>query len=249
MKTILIVVSFLFACFLSSCKYFNTVDPEEKNVELQKLEIDIQRKISDGDKNGALDLLKELVHPSSEQWIEKQKQTDMDHFMNGGNQYYTYNEWWSERREQLQKEISLMDNSTFKKDSSSSSRDELSDENTILNSGSIGNETVASESKDLPANLIGLYVMQFANGSTKFYKFFKDAKGITGVVYQDNVSGNVRVENYMLQSFNESTNEVILESKKNPGSLSKVRFMQEQESENGFKLMDSEGATYSLVGN
>jgi hypothetical protein len=236
---------FLF-CFLSSCNYINSIDPAEKNVELQKLEIDIQRKISEGDKNGALDLLKELVHPSSEQWTEKQKQTGMNHFLNGGNQYYTYNEWWSQRREELQKQILSMETTYVKIniDTLSTSTDSLS---TIIEDTSQYEEEEVTEPVQLPANYLGLYVIQFANGSTKFYKFFKDASGVPGVVYQDNVSGNVRVENYVLRSFNESTKEVGLESKKNSGSFVNVRFVTDQESVNGFKLLDSDGATYSLV--
>jgi hypothetical protein len=248
MKSKLFFASVLFLWFLSSCKYFNSVDPAEKNLELQKLEIDIQRKISEGDKNGALYLLKELVHPSPEQWIEKQKQTDMDQFINGGNQYYTYNEWWSKRREEFQKQILAMETRSDRAtiDTGILSTDSLS---TITEDTSQTEEAVVAEPVQLSANYLGLYVMQFANGSTKFYKFFKDASGNTGVVYQDNVAGNVRVENYVLRSFNENSMEVVLESKKNSGSFVNVRFVADQESENGFKLLDSDGSSYSVVGN
>ncbi len=248
MKSKLLFASVLFLWFLSSCKYFNSADPAEKNLELQKLEIDIQRKISEGDKNGAFDLLKELVHPSSEQWMEKQKQTAMEQVINGGNQYYTYNEWWSQRREEFQKQILAMETTS---DTSTIDTGTLSTDtnSAITEKTSQSEEAVVAEPVKISANYLGLYVLQFANGNTKFYKFFKDASGNIGVVYQDNVSGNVRVENYVLRSFNESSKKVVLESKKNSGSFVNVRFVTDQESENGFKLLDSDGSSYSVVGN
>lgn len=239
MKLKSFLVSLTILSFLTSCQNFDTVmdkflnklNPSEKHVELQKLEIDIQKKILEGDKNGAFDLLKNLVHPSELLYTSG----------------YTYDEWWREKREELKKQIMAMGTTSTATtlDTGSLSTDSVS---TITEDTTQLEEIAVSEPVQLPENYLGLYVMQFANGSTKFYKFFNDANGIPGVVYQDNVSGNVRVENYVLRSFNEITKEVELESKKNSGSFLNVRFVADQESQNGFKLFDSGGSSYSLVG-
>ena len=86
--------------------FLSSDNPSEINVELQNLEIDIYQKISEGDKNGALTLLKKLNHPSTDKWEEKKKKTKWY----DAEEYFTYNEWWTNKRDSLREVILLMPN-------------------------------------------------------------------------------------------------------------------------------------------
>ncbi len=242
MKTFAHIFFSMLVVVIFSCNSASTGDPQTKHADLQKLEIDIIKKINEGDNNAALDLLKDLVHPSSESYEcaeNIRKKFDC----------YSYDEWWTERREYLQEQIlggnGTLDGISNNSAASNSEMGSLGGENT---DSLVNSDISESEKTNLPDNYIGLYVFQFSNGNTKFFKFFKDSKGEMGVVYQDNVSGNVRVENYMIQAFNETTKDVTLESKKNPGALVNLRFATDQDSDNGLKIVDAEGTIFSLVG-
>jgi len=95
---------------------------------------------------------------------------------------------------------------------------------------------------------LGLYVLQSENGNTQFFKFTnKENSDVLNIIYEDNIGGNVKIENYTLKSFNEVSGEVILESKKNSYNITKVFFKRDPESSNGYKLVDSDGNSYPFV--
>jgi hypothetical protein len=225
-----------------SCNSFKTdSDPQAKHAELQKLEIDIQRKIASGDKDAALDLLKDLVHPSSESY-------ECTENIRKKWNCYSYDEWWTERREYLQEQI-LGVSGSIQTNTNDVAYQDTTAKGIESDSLSSTESMISGETVNLPDNYTGLYVFQFSNGNTKFFKIFKNSQGETGVVYQDNVSGNVRVENYAIHAFNEDARELRLESKKSLGSYLDLRFGTDKDSDNGFNLKDSEGTIYSLVGN
>jgi hypothetical protein len=232
---------FVLIYLFSSCS--NTEDPTAKNVELQSLEIEIFSKIDEGDKAGALNLLKNLSHPSDKEWKEKQKLDAWDHFLEGGNKYYTYNEWWSERRESLRIEIGKINDSknTSSNKKSNSSELEYSIDETVYDDKQINSKV------EVPINYIGLYVFQYENGSTQFYKIFKDTDNVFSSIYQDNISGNVRIENYVVEAFDETTGKIKLKSKKDKKSIVELKFSVDSESSNGLKLVDVRGLVYSYV--
>jgi hypothetical protein len=112
----------------------------------------------------------------------------------------------------------------------------------------------ATESENLETsiklnkNYLGLYVFQSTDGNTRFYKFIENpADGIVTVLYQDNLSGTVKIENYSLKKFTETTGEAVLENSKNADGIIKVFFRKEPESSNGYKLMDSDGIQFTFV--
>ncbi len=236
-----IIIFYLFI-FYSSCT--TSEDPSVKNVELQSLEIDIYTKIEQGDKSGALDLLKNLTHPSVKEWKEKRKMDDWEHFLNGGNQYYTYNEWWSVRRDSLRNEIGKINNNGK---NSSSNKESTSLELYSSSEANMNNEKQIERAAEVPIRYLGLYVFQYENGSTQFYKIFKAENDLYSAIYQDNISGNVRIENYIVQTFDEITGEIKLQSKKDKRSITELKFLIDSESNNGFKLIDIQGLTYSYV--
>lgn len=100
----------------------------------------------------------------------------------------------------------------------------------------------------LDSKYLGLYALQLENGNTQFYKFTnKRNSNELNIIYQDNIGGNVKLENYILKSFNEGSSEVTLESKKNSNNIIKVFFKRDLESSNGYKLVDSDGNSYPFV--
>jgi len=97
---------------------------------------------------------------------------------------------------------------------------------------------------------LGLYIFQSSDGSTQFYKFIKDPeKKVVNILYQDNLSGEIKIENYKLENFNDSSGEAVLQNKKDTKDTKKIFFRKDPESDNGFKLMDSKGVVYTFVSN
>lgn len=223
-------------------------DVKNKNLELEKLEIEIYEKIEIGDKNGAFELLKDLAHSSTE------KSTNIKEESIFGDKYYTYNEYWAEKRAELKKLISEMKHTPIKKSMESNLENNLTEEENETNdneeiSNNI-NETTTNEIKvDIPSELIGLYVLQYDDGSTKFYKIFKDSKGEYNVVYQDNVAGNVKVENFNITNYNDLKKEIKLNSKKNPNFSISLRFLLDKNNPNDYKVIDNIGDVYTEVNN
>jgi len=184
--------------------------PGEINVELQELELDIYEKIAKNQKDEALELLKRLIHPSDKDWKEKQKQTSWESFTSGGNQYYTYNEWWSERRNEL-RDLILGTGDRNNNQNTKSSQE----------SPPTQKEPDNEKSKKLLLNeYVGTYSIHNNNGEIKFYKIINTTEGYSKILYQDNVGGNVNIKSFLLDSFEESTGKVIAVNEKN--SLDKI---------------------------
>jgi hypothetical protein len=219
---------FLFLCllpliFFSACNTAvdNTkIDPVDKHSELQMLENKIYKKILEGDKMGALDLLDSLIHPSEN---SAYKFT---------GEFVSFSEYWLEKRQILRDEIMGLSSSDISMDV-----DALSDMDTVQNDKYLY----------FSSDLMGLYVYQFDNGATKFYKFSVNDNKEINILYQDNVTGNVKVINYLLESFDENSKEVILKDKTDLKKESKVYFIKDFKSESGYKLIDSEGFNYQFV--
>jgi hypothetical protein len=83
----------VFLCLLFSFASCCDCDSSEANAELQRVETDVRAKMIQGDYDAALELLRNLVHPSNEEWQPKGM---------------TYNEWWTLRREELMAELETL---------------------------------------------------------------------------------------------------------------------------------------------
>jgi hypothetical protein len=197
----------------------------------------IRNQIETGDFDNARLNIKDLVHPSGEtssyhkNWIEQ----------------YNYNEYWTLKRTELrtllsEKEKNIMGEKLTKNEVP------LKTQNEAVNLKSTSKELQNKTASLLDSKYLGLYVLQSENNNTQFFKFTnKQTSGELNIIYQDNIGGNVRIENYTLKSFNEGSGEVILESKKNSNNITKVFFKRDPESSNGYKLVDSDGNSYPFV--
>jgi hypothetical protein len=207
-----------------------------------ELEIKSERLLSLISKNEfeeAQSMLSEIVHPSTENSPYK---TGTNFF---NEKILTYNEYWSSKRDELRK---LIDE---KRISLKTENKKFSDDNQNL-SKSKPQDIFEEKTQDLPEvnfdGFIGLYIYQI-NGGTKFYKFTKGNDSTINIIYQDNISGNVRIENYNLDSFLSSSGIAILQSKKNPSDKIKINFKPSSESKNGFTLVDQNSLEYKFVPN
>jgi len=95
---------------------------------------------------------------------------------------------------------------------------------------------------------LGLYIFQFSDGSTQFFKFINAPEtDAVNILYQDNLSGEVKIKNYQLKKFTETSGEATLENQTNASDKKKVFFRKDPNSDNGFKLIDSKGVVYTFV--
>ncbi|MFW5879697.1 MAG: hypothetical protein ACOCUV_02625 [bacterium] len=299
--------------------------------DLEIIENQIYRAISNNDKEEAFNLLDKLVHPSDLQWNDKVK----SYKLGIPFEYYSFNEYWAFRRNELREEISQMgqrsgetrsEGQTIRASETTQmgvvkTEDKATNESYVANkpkvyfysspnlndkksgyiiegqspeiisshgdfysvsftynnsttegymlkedlriiqqtaqveerrpTANISNHNTESvPSATLNQRYYGLYVLQYANGNTQFFKFSKNPTNEELVIlYQDNIGGNVRIENYSLKSFNENLGEAILESKKNTRDITRVTFRRDAQSSSGFKLVDKEGHEYLFVSN
>jgi len=237
MKKLILLSVFLFVAFFGFLSCSDSGEsPEKINIKLQKIENDLYILINNGDQKKALELVGSLTHASTDDWEQREKiDTIFGVGMFGG--YYSYNEWWNERREKLRTEIMNMNN--FDKHE----RKEEAAPKTPSTSNIHVNRNVKLDSR-----YHGLYVFQSESGNTHFFKFINDqANDGINILYQDNLSGEVKIENYKLKKFNDSSGEAVLQNKKDTKDTKKVFFRKDPESDNGFKLMDSKGVVYTFV--
>ena len=227
----------LYSC--SDPKPGNGETPDDINGKLVKIENDIYIAINEGNKKKALDLVGQLNHPSSEVWDSKS-----DFFKS-----YTYNEWWNVRRESIRKEIFDMKEVTKDK--------KLAQEQTEVNQHPISSEQSPSNSPGtqeavnltnvtLNERYLGLYAHESADGN-QIFKFSKNnSTNELNIIHQDNISGQVKIENYIFKSFNEEKGQLDLENKKSQENIT-IFFKSEPQSTNGFKLLDNHGNFYEFV--
>jgi hypothetical protein len=216
---------------LSACSEKNE-NPNEINIQLQQLELEIYEKISKKQKDEALILLRGLIHPSDEKWKEKQKQSMLESIINGGNQYYSYNEWWTTRRDELRDVILL--------------------EEPIPERKSIDNSNIDFTTSDekspliiLDRDFVGVYSNQSSSGRLRFYKVLNISDSYTKVIYQDNEDGKVTIIMYIVESFQRSENEVIIYNEKNRNEKIKLKFIENIANKERKSIIDPLGQIFN----
>lgn len=205
------------------------------NVNLQKIENEVFIAINQGDKQKALKLMGELVHPSDLPWPGKEKTKMVLGIIEISDGNYTYSGWWEKRRNELRDMIMEMED-----------KGPGSLENDSITYGLDGNP--GGNSSDLNDQYLGLYICRNDDGTSQFYKFIKNpSTGQLNIIYQDNSNGDVIIKNYLLQSFNELTGESNLKSVNDSTVSIKLYFIKDAESSNGFILSDNQSHSFSLV--
>ena len=244
---LILLFSFFIFCF-SSCNSFKT--PGEINTDLEKIENEIYVLISEGKKSEAIKLVGKLTHPSGLISDHEIKNSGKFGF---ANEKYTYNEYWNKRKEELRLEINKMGENKLVPNFNKIQSDNNSKSEIVANplDNQIRDETNNLESKIILNNkYLGLYIFQSENGSTQFYKFIQNTSdNTTKVLYQDNINGNINIENFSIISFNEANLSLTVESKKNKAKIIKLLFKRDVASDNGYKLIDNDGVVYSFVSN
>lgn len=100
----------------------NAKEGAEINLKLEGIEDQIKLAIQEGNKEKALELTNQLVHPLHEKWEEQSK-------FDSWNGYPYYDEWWSKKRQEYKEQIMAMPN-TKGSVVSEPSKEELSNEKT-----------------------------------------------------------------------------------------------------------------------
>ena len=223
---------------------------ESINLKCEKIENEVYIAISEGNKAKALKLVGELNHPSgfpSDHEIKNSGKLGLS------NDRYTYNEYWNKRKEELRLEINKMGENKSPPNTKTSQSDSNSKSEIVSThpDAELRQETNNLESKIILNNkYLGLYIFQSENGSTQFYKFIQNTSdNTTKVLYQDNINGNINIENFSINSFNEANLSLTVESKKNKAKIIKLLFKRDVASDNGYKLIDNDGIVYSFVSN
>ena len=243
----LLLISFfgLYSCSSGDADSENSKTPDAINSKLVKIENDIYIAMSAGDTKKALVMVGQLNHPSDVKWSSKSNLFKW--------KFYTYNEWWNERRESLRKEI--LDMAALNKSKKSSQENKVKDQQTSLDQPNtdsmapLGTEMNGASS--FSERYYGLYTFQSANGDTQqLFKFSKNSiSNDVNIIYQDNIGGNAKIETYIVKSFREDTGELLLESKKENKEIVTIFLKSDSKSANGFKLVDFQGNSYDFVPN
>lgn len=79
----------------------NAKEGAEINLKLESIEDQVKLAIQDGNKEKALELTNQLVHPLHEKWEEQSK-------FDSWNGYPFYDEWWSKKRQEYKDQIMAM---------------------------------------------------------------------------------------------------------------------------------------------
>ena len=243
-----LLISFfgLYSCSSVDSDSENSKTPDAINSKLVKIENDIYIAMSAGDTKKALVMVGQLNHPSDVKWSSKSNLFKW--------KFYTYNEWWNERRESLRKEI--LDMAALNKSKKSSQENKVNNQQTT-SSDQPNTDSGALQGTEMKGTLsfsdryYGLYTFQSANGDTQqLYKFSKNSSNNdVNIIYQDNIGGNAKIETYIVKSFREDTGELLLESKKDNKEIVAIFFKSDSKSANGFKLVDAQGNSYDFVPN
>ena len=221
----------------------NKESADKINVSLQKLDNQIYIAIEKNNKIKALELLNDLIHPSSEVWknAPTKKDTSESAVENilGSLNSVTYNTWWSIRREELRSKIFAIKFKP-KKESNSNNNDNNYE---ILRS---------SENKIEKAKMIkkylGTYVGTTNDQVNKIFKIVIDptTKELQ-ITYQDNKNGDVNISSYYLLKINKNLNKLILSDISTINFTINLSIKNNDESENGFVLEDKDGLIYYCI--
>lgn len=217
-------------------------------------------------KEDLLDLISQLEHPSS-LYIEGKKYGIIeDKFRQPNESYFGhYNEYYTELRDAYR--FIVMNNMTIqeritdltKKDALKNEKEQI----TISQPAEINNEKapidptelisnekdiaedVKSGALDQVKNFIGLYIKQNDDGSTFMYKLNKNNEQFE-VVYQDNVTGNVRIENYDVFDYESKSRKLKIRSRKD-ATKTVITFRPRLNSPNTFDLLDENNILYEFM--
>jgi hypothetical protein len=235
----MIVLGILVYGFMAILAYREKSEEEANaklHAELQVVETGIRVRIASGDLDAASNLLETLVHPS-------RSATDIEKESTWGK--YTYNEWWMKIRGELTEQLISSQTGNAKKHTPQGGSTAISKESPTEDGLPGSTESLASSS--FPKEFLGMYVYQLENGSTRFYKVLNDSEKGVRIIFQDNVDGNVRIENYALKGFDASSRNIIMESVKS-GAQIRLRFVPDSEGENGLAVVDEDGYRHTFVG-
>jgi hypothetical protein len=95
---------------------------------------------------------------------------------------------------------------------------------------------------------LGIYSIQYDNGNTRMFKFSMNlSNNNLNVLYQDNISGNSKIEMYKLLNFDQSSGRIVLESKNNSNEKTRLYLKTDAESKNGYKLVDENSVEYTFL--
>jgi hypothetical protein len=217
-------------------------------------------------KEKLLDLIGQLEHPSSLYIKGKKYGIIEDKWKDPEDEFFGhFNEYYSQLRTAykyiVMNDLSIKErllelankttkNNRNKKPSIENKQSQENDfgnqESSILgNSEQVGE--VSKKSTDQLKRFVGLYVKQSEDGSIYMYKLSQRESGFE-MIYQDNVTGNVVIENFIVTTFVAKTNTINLKSLKD-GSLTKVKFKQKENVANSFNLIDEKNVVFEYMPN
>lgn len=98
---VLILLIGLFVGYQMLSSKSNAKEGAEINLKLEGIEDQIKLAIQEGNKEKALELTNQLVHPLHEKWEEQSK-------FDAWNGYPFYDEWWSKKRQEYKDQIMAM---------------------------------------------------------------------------------------------------------------------------------------------
>lgn len=105
-----IIVIFIIMGVMNYLNGFKVKEANDINLKLEKIEDQIKLAIQDGNKEKALELTNQLVHPLHEKWESKDKFDTL-------NGYPFYDEYWTKKREMYKEEILKKNTTTHRTES------------------------------------------------------------------------------------------------------------------------------------
>lgn len=96
-----IIVAFIITGVMGYLNSQKVKEANELNLKLEKIEDQIKLAITDGNRDKALELVDQLVHPLHEKW-------EADDKFDAWNGYPYYDEWWSKKRQEYKEQVMSM---------------------------------------------------------------------------------------------------------------------------------------------
>lgn len=271
MKTIYLIFTVL---ILSSCGGNSSKKDMHLVAELDKIEtkiiLGIEKQLP---KEELLDLVNQLEHNSTGFITGKKYGIIEDRFYRPNDSYFgRYNEYYTELRDAyrflilndltIKQRIGGLKNESKKKEKKAQSKvkekDSGVDENKENKKETEFSENKTELTKSSPSTIenktnkikalqrhVGLYINQDDDGGTLMYRII-NKNNLYEVVYQDNVTGNVRIENYDVLEFNEKTKKVKIKSQKDQ-TVEIIYFKSNPKSSAVFDVIDSKNRVYELI--
>lgn len=271
MKTIYLIFTVL---ILSSCGGNSSKKDMQLVAEMDKIEtkiiLGIEKQLP---KEELLDLVNQLEHNSTGFITGKKYGIIEDRFYRPNDSYFgRYNEYYTELRDAyrflilndltIKQRIGGLKNESKKEEKKAQSKvkekDSGVDENKENKKETEFSENKTELTKSSPSTIenktnkikalqrhVGLYINQDDDGGTLMYRII-NKNNLYEVVYQDNVTGNVRIENYDVLEFNEKTKKVKIKSQKDQ-TVEIIYFKSNPKSSAVFDVIDSKNRVYELI--